>query len=78
MTAERPGIPDSPIDTPPRGFVPDDEQLAILHDTLHAAGVELGDYDERIAAWLAMWEWSTVAVIASWIKRAHNNRDEEN
>ena len=76
MTAEPPGIPDGPIDTPPHGFVPDDEQLAILHDSLHAAGVELGDYDQRIAVWLANWSWSTVAVIASWIQRAHNNREE--
>lgn len=78
MTATPFGIPDGPINTPPRGFVPDDEQYAILHDTLHAAGVELGDYDQRIAAWLARWEWSTVAVIASWIKRAHADQSKEN
>lgn len=64
------GIPDGPIDTPPRGFRPADEQHAILLDTLQAAGIELGAHDRRIAAWLAHWEWSTVAVIASWIGRA--------
>lgn len=77
MTADPFGIPDGPINTPPLGFRPDDEQLAILHDALHAAGVELGDYDQRIAAWLARWEWSTVAVIASWIQRAHSERNED-
>ncbi|MET8536930.1 hypothetical protein ABZV67_35200 [Streptomyces sp. NPDC005065] len=38
--------------------------------TLADAGVELGSHDQRIAEWLAGWEWSTVATIASWVKRA--------
>ena len=42
----------------------------LLTAALEAAGVELGAYDERIAAWLALWEPHTVAVIASWITRA--------
>ena len=42
----------------------------MLTEALAAAGVELGAYDERIAAWLAGWEPHTVAVIASWITRA--------
>jgi cell division protein YceG involved in septum cleavage len=70
MTADPPNIPAGPIDTEPIGFRPSREQEAILRDLLAAAGVELGAYDERIATWLAGWDWSTVAVIASWIQRA--------
>jgi hypothetical protein len=44
--------------------------LAMLTDALSAAGVELGAYDERIAAWLARWEPQTAAVIAGWVGRA--------
>ena len=42
----------------------------LLARALEGAGVELGAYDERIAAWLAGWEPHTVAVIASWVTRA--------
>lgn len=70
MSTDRVGTPDGPNDQEPRGFRPTDEQHAILLDALHTAGVELGAYDRRIVAWLAHWEWGTVAVIASWIKRA--------
>jgi hypothetical protein len=41
-----------------------------LLDALAAAGVYLGGYDHRIAAWLANWEPQTVAVIAGWVQRA--------
>jgi hypothetical protein len=64
------GIPAGPIEAAPKGNRPHDEQDAILRDALLAAGVELGAYDERMVRWLAGWEWSTVATIASWIKRA--------
>lgn len=65
------GIPDGPIERPgPKGFRPDDEQEVILRDALRAAGVELGTHDEHIVKWLAGWEWSTVAAVASWVKRA--------
>jgi hypothetical protein len=70
VTAAPFGIPAGPIESEPRGFRPDDEQEAILRDALQAAGVELGAYDDRIVRWLAGWEWSTVAVVASWINRA--------
>jgi len=39
-------------------------------ETLTAAGVELGEYDRRIAMWLSRWDWTTVAVVASWVQRA--------
>jgi hypothetical protein len=71
VTADPPHIPAGPIDTEPIGFRPSREQEAILRDLLTAAGVELGAYDERIVAWLAHFaDWSTFAVIASWIQRA--------
>lgn len=64
-------ISDGPIDSIPVGFVPDEEQRAALLAELQAAGVELGAYDMRIVDWLAGWEWSTVSVIASLIRRAN-------
>lgn len=63
-------IPAGPIETEPRGFAPTAEQIDQLLDVLQQAGVELGDHDRRIVAWVANWEWSTVATIASWARRA--------
>ncbi|WP_329616468.1 hypothetical protein OG244_28480 [Streptomyces brevispora] len=66
-------IPTGPIDSEPPGFRSSSEQQAILRDTLHAAGVELGAYDCSIIDWLTVspgWEWGTVATIASWVQRA--------
>lgn len=68
------GVPAGPIETPPAGFRPEGEQSVILRDTLRAAGVELGAYDERIVSWLSGWEWSTVATVASWIYRASTSQ----
>ena len=42
----------------------------MISDALDAAGVELGQFDYRIARWLAGFEPQTCAVIASWIERA--------
>lgn len=39
------------------------------HLTRH--GVQLGAYDEHIAAWLTTWEPETVTVILGWVQRAH-------
>ncbi len=41
-----------------------------LTRALAAAGVELGAYDRRIAAWLADWEAETLQVLVGWIERA--------
>jgi hypothetical protein len=77
MTADPPNIPAGPIDTEPIGFRPSREQEAILRDTLAAAGVELGAYDERTVRWFAEFaDWSTFAVIASWIVRAANKEQQ--
>jgi hypothetical protein len=45
--------------------------LKLLTDAVAVAGVELGDYDNRILRWLAGWEPATCAVIAGLITRAH-------
>ena len=42
----------------------------VLARALQGAGVELGDYDQRIMSWLSGWEESVCAVIAGWITRA--------
>lgn len=68
-----PQVPDGPIDRPPNGYVPEPEQRQALLDELAAANIALGEYDERIVAWVAGWDWMTVATIASWIKRARTD-----
>jgi hypothetical protein len=60
-----------PIDHEPRGYpFLRKENEALLRDTLAAAGVELGEWDDLILRWLANWEFGTVAVVASWVTRA--------
>ncbi|WP_438471382.1 hypothetical protein [Streptomyces asiaticus] len=78
MTAPESGIPTGPIDREPLdypapgSFPSSDRKAEILHETFRTAGVELGAYDERIAAWLAdTADWSTFAVITSWVSRAN-------
>jgi hypothetical protein len=71
VSVEPTGIPAGPIESEPLDYRPHAEQEAILRDTLAGAGVELGAYDERIVRWFAGYaDWSTFAVIASWIQRA--------
>ncbi len=41
-----------------------------LLDALDAAGVTLGEDDQKVAAWLAGADPQGVAVIASWVERA--------
>lgn len=60
-----------PLDYPTPGVFPSTaERESTLRGTLAAAGVETGTYDDRIVKWLAGWEWSTLAVVASWVQRA--------
>jgi hypothetical protein len=71
------GIPTGPIDREPLDY-PDPgvypstaRKTQILRDVFGAAGVEKGGYDDRIAHWLAdTADWSTFAVIVSWVQRA--------
>ncbi|MET8129531.1 hypothetical protein ABZV67_37910 [Streptomyces sp. NPDC005065] len=69
-------VPTGPVDTGPRGFVPDPEQLKHLLAVLADAGIQLGSHDQRIAEWAAGWEWSTVSTIASWVTRATAETDQ--
>jgi hypothetical protein len=46
-------------------------RIDYLTRALIGAGVELGEYDRRIAAWLADWETETLQVVVGWITRAH-------
>jgi hypothetical protein len=68
VSAARPGVPAGPVERPPGGFVPRAGQEEILHAVL--AGVELGEWDRRIVAWMASWDTCTVLTVASWIGRA--------
>lgn len=68
MSAARPGVPAGPVEEPPGGFVPEAERARILAGVL--AGIELGEWDRRIAGWLAGWDAATALTIASWIARA--------
>ena len=61
-------VPGGPVETPPRGFVPQAEQAEILAGVL--AGIELGAWDRRILEWMAGWDASTVLTVASWIARS--------
>lgn len=67
-----PAIPAGPVEQEPRGVHGAAEQRAALLAALAEAGVELGAYDRRLVDWLAGWEWSTVATIASWVRRAQH------
>ena len=62
------GLPDGPVQAPPRGFIPPAGQAQILADVL--AGIELGAWDRQIVQWLANWDTCTVLTVASLIDRA--------
>jgi hypothetical protein len=68
VSAARPGVPAGPVEAAPSGFVPEGELAEILAGVL--AGIELGAWDRRIAAWVAGWDAATVLTIASWIARS--------
>jgi hypothetical protein len=66
-------IPLGPVEQEPMGsrHRSTQEQEAILRDALLAAGLRLGDYDDRIVRWFADFaDWGTFATITSWIQRA--------
>ena len=72
MSAARPEVPAGPVEAAPRGFVPEGERAEILAGVL--AGIEMGAWDRRIAAWLAGWDAGAVVTIASWIERSRTAR----
>ncbi|MFJ6841382.1 hypothetical protein ACIQRE_01785 [Streptomyces griseoluteus] len=63
-------IPTGPVEKEPGGFVVSEAQEKALRETLAAAGLDLGTYDDVIIEWLARWDWSTVSTVASWVARA--------
>lgn len=69
------------IDAADPGFGPMTDQVRAarlkarvdyLTAALTVAGVELGEYDARIARWLATWDAETLQVLVGWIERAHD------
>lgn len=44
------------------------EREALLRRSLR--GVDLGVWDERLVAWVAQWDDTTVRTVASWLERA--------
>jgi hypothetical protein len=70
VSAGRPAVPAGPVREAPAGFVPECARAEVLAGAL--AGIELGDWDRRIAGWLAGWDASTVVTVASWIARARD------
>lgn len=62
------GVPAGPLEADPGGFASLEERAAVLAGVL--AGVELGAWDRRVAAWLAGLDTSTLVTVASWIARA--------
>ena len=50
------------------GFVPEPERAGILAGVL--AGIELGEWDRRVAGWLAGLDTATALTVVSWVARA--------
>ena len=67
MSAVQRGVPAGPVETPPLGFVSEGERAEILAGVL--AGIELGAWDRRVAAWLIGLDTATALTIASWVGR---------
>lgn len=69
--------PMGPFEREPHGTSPPSDSTfeAWSRDRLleALAGVELGAYDHAILDWLTVWEPSTVAVIAGWVKRSRRD-----
>jgi hypothetical protein len=47
-----------------------EDRLGVLTDTLRAAGVELGPWDQQVARWLAGLDVQTIAPVIGWVSRA--------
>jgi len=47
-----------------------ESRLSLLTDTLRATGVELGEWDRKVARWLAGLDAQTIAPVIGWVSRA--------
>ena len=45
-------------------------RLSLLTETLRAAGVDLGPWDQQVARWLAGLDVQTIAPVIGWVSRA--------
>lgn len=68
-------VSDGPLDAAPVGHMSPGMQHAALLAELDNARVVLGSHDRVIVGWLANLDWSTVATIASLIRRASHHPD---
>jgi hypothetical protein len=68
VSAARAGVPAGPLESAPGGFIPGPERSGLLAGVL--AGIELGEWDRRVAGWLAGLDTATALTVASWIARA--------
>lgn len=71
MTEQHPPavVPAGPLDREPIDYRPTEADLRAV---LAAAGVTLGEYDDRIVTWLAETAgWGALSAIASWVQRAN-------
>lgn len=65
-----PAIPlPGPLDHDPSAEVTADLACAQLDAGLNR--IALGDYDRSIAAWVAGWDASVIAAVASWLRRSY-------
>jgi hypothetical protein len=51
-------------------FISRESWFDLLKQTLHAAGVELGGWDQVVLGWLAAQDVQTVAAVAGWVARS--------
>jgi len=68
VSAAQPGVPAGPLEWAPGGFVPEPERAGFLAGVL--AGIELGEWDRRVAGWLAGLDTATALTVVSWVARA--------
>jgi hypothetical protein len=53
-----------------RSFSAPESRLGLLTETLRAAGVELGHWDQQVARWLTGLDVQTIAPVIGWVSRA--------
>ena len=51
-------------------FLAPKSRLGLLTETLRAAGVDLGQWDQQVARWLAGLDVQTIAPVIGWVSRA--------